>query len=81
MRIRDICMVRSGGPNFIPSVRGPARLVRSEKYTQPPNVAITENPPPEMNSQVTTEVPNITHTRSGRISAPPSRLVEDHDWH
>ena len=37
-----------------------------------PNVAITENPPPEMYLQVTTEVPNITHTRSGRISASPS---------
>ena len=28
-------LVRSGGPNFIPSVRGPVRFVRSEKYTQP----------------------------------------------
>ena len=27
-------LVRSGGPNFIPSVRGPVRLVRPEKYTQ-----------------------------------------------
>ena len=28
-------LVQSGGPNFIPSLRGPVRLVRSEKYTQP----------------------------------------------
>ena len=36
MRIKlKYLQVRSGGPNFIPSVRGPVRLVRSEKYTQP----------------------------------------------
>ena len=35
MRIKLRYLVRSGGPNFIPSVRGPVRLVRSEKYTQP----------------------------------------------
>ena len=36
MRIKLRYLVRSGGPNFIPSVRGPVRLVQSEKYTQPP---------------------------------------------
>ena len=55
--------------------------VTDARMESDPNVAITKNPPPEMNSQVTTEVPNITHTRSGRISAPPSQLVENHDWH
>ena len=35
MRIKLRYLVRSGGPNFIPSVRGPVCLVRSEKYTQP----------------------------------------------
>ena len=35
MRIKLRYLVRSGGPNFIPSVRGPVRLVWSEKYTQP----------------------------------------------
>ena len=35
MRIKLRYLVRSCGPNFIPSVRGPVRLVRSEKYTQP----------------------------------------------
>ena len=28
-------LVRSGSSNFIPSVRGPVRLVQSKKYTQP----------------------------------------------
>ena len=36
MRIKLIYLVQSGGPNFIPSVRCPVRLVRSKKYTQPP---------------------------------------------
>ena len=44
------------------------------------NVATTESPP-KMNSQVTTEMPNVTCSKSGRNSATPSRLVEDHDWH
>ena len=35
MRIKLKYLVRSGGPNFICSVRGPVYLVRSEKYTQP----------------------------------------------
>ena len=35
MRIKLRYLVRSGGPSFIPSVRGPVGLVRSEKYTQP----------------------------------------------
>ena len=35
MRIKLRYLVWSGGPNFIPSVCGPVRLVRSEKYTQP----------------------------------------------
>ena len=30
MRIKLRYLVRSGGPNFTPSVRGPVRLVRSE---------------------------------------------------
>ena len=35
MRIKLKYLVQSGGPNFISSVRGPVRLVRYEKYTQP----------------------------------------------
>ena len=35
MRIKLRYLVQSGGPNFIPSVRSPVRLVPSEKYTQP----------------------------------------------
>ena len=30
-------LVQSSSLNFIPSVRGPVRLVQSEKYTQPHN--------------------------------------------
>ena len=35
MSIKLKYLVRSGGPNFISSVHGLVRLVRSEKYTQP----------------------------------------------
>ena len=35
MRIKLRYLVRSAGPSFIPSVRGPVRLIHSEKYTQP----------------------------------------------
>ena len=48
MRIKLRYLVRSGGPNFIPSVRGPVRLVRSKKYTQP--IMLTSQQAP---SQVT----------------------------
>ena len=46
------------------------------------DVVITESPPPEPDSQVTTEVPStdVRRTRTGRISVPPSRLVEDPNW-
>ena len=59
----------------------PLRNIVSDARTEPdPNVETTEGPPPKMNSQVTTDMPNVICTRSGRISAPPSRLVEDQNW-
>ena len=59
----------------------PLRNIVSDAQMEPdPNVETTEGPPPEMNSQVTTDMPNVTCIRSGRISAPPSRLVEDQNW-
>ena len=51
----------------------PLKNIVSDARTEPdPNVETTEGPPPEMNSQVTTDMPNVICTRSGRISAPPS---------
>ena len=42
----------------------------------------TRSPPPEADSQVNLDVPStdVRCTRSGRISVPPSRLIEDRNW-
>ena len=42
----------------------------------------TRSPPPETDSQVNLDVPStdVRCTRSGRISVPPSRLIEDRNW-
>ena len=49
---------------------------------EPDQEVTTETSPLDPDMQVTTEVPSndVRCTRSGRISVPPSRLVEDQNW-
>ena len=61
----------------------PLRNSASDGIIEPDqDVVITESSPPEPDSQVTTEVPStdVRCIRTGRISVPPSRLVEDPNW-
>ena len=58
----------------------PLRSIASEEIIEPDQDVVTSvSPEPEL--QTTTELPsNVRHTRSGRISVPPFRLVEDQNW-
>ena len=49
---------------------------------EPDQDVTTETSALDPDMQVTTEVPSndVRCTRSGRISVPPSRLVEDQNW-